>query len=303
MLGRVIGQQQAIKLLKQTVTSQKVAPAYLFAGIPGVGRSIAAKGFAELLLNCSFVECSEKSHPDLMWVEPTYTNKGNLISVSDALDQGLNKKTTPKIRIEQIRQITQFLTRRPLKSDRLVVIIEDAHLMSEASANALLKTLEEPNYGTIILIAPDADSLLTTIVSRCQCIRFAPLSQQNLQLVLEQNNYSEILSNSSLVAMAQGSPGKAISAWQQLQKIPASLSSKILQIPHNKLEALSLAKTITQELELDAQLWLVDYLQYYYWQQNQNISLVAQWEKIRQHLLSYVQPRLAWECLFIDMIS
>lgn len=300
--AELIGQEQAVNLLHQAVTSQKIAPAYLFAGRSGIGKSIAAVGFTELLLNCSLRESSPQQHPDLMWVEPTYSDKGELITVSQAAAKDLKPKTAPKIRIEQIRQITQFLSRQPLKSNRLVVIIEDAHLMSEASANALLKTLEEPGNNTLILITPNTDSLLSTIVSRCQSVRFSPLSEQNLQLVLEKLNHREILAHPLLIAMAQGSPGSAIAAWTQLQSIPEPLHNKLLQTPQNYLQALITAKTITQ-LELSTQLWLVDYLQHYYWQQNQNHFLVKQWEKTRQYLLSYVQPQLVWECVLISNIE
>lgn len=299
MYTDLIGQKQAITLLKQAIKSNKIAPAYLFVGIPGIGKSIAAEGFAKLLLNSSNSLSSSSNHPDLMWVEPTYSDRDNLIKASVAEAENIRRKTAPQIRIEQIRQITQFFNRQPLKSDRLVAIVEDAHLMSEAPANALLKTLEEPDCGTIILIAPSTDLLLTTIVSRCQCIRFSPLSRENLQLVLEKNNHSEILANSSLIAMSQGSPGLAISAAEKLQKIPDSLQQQLLQIPQNYLEAFTIAKAITQELELPTQLWLVDYLQHYYWQQNRNSLLAKRWEKTRQYLLSYVQPRLVWESLFL----
>jgi DNA polymerase III subunit delta' len=299
----LIGQEQAVTLLKQAVNSQKVAPAYLFVGIPGIGKKIAARGFAELLLKCNFTEFSLAAHPDLLWIEPTYTDKGELISVSQAEAQNLSFKSTPTIKIEQVRQISQFLSRPPLKSDRLTVIIKDAHLISEAPANALLKTLEEPGNGTIILIAPSIDTLLTTIVSRCQCIRFAPLSAQNLELVLKKTHYTEILKHPSLIAMAQGSPGLAIAAWQQLQLIPQQLYQQLLKIPQNYLEALTIAKNITQELELSTQLWLVDYLQYYYWQKDHNKALAAKWEQNRKYLLSYVQPRLVWECFFTEIID
>jgi DNA polymerase III subunit delta' len=308
MVLNLIGQEQAITLLKQAVSSQKTAPAYLFVGIPGIGKKIAARGFAKLLLECNFIECnftesSLAAHPDLMWVEPTYSDKGELISVSQAEAQNLSFKSAPTIRIEQVRQISQFLNRRPLQSDRLVVVIEDAHLISEAPANALLKTLEEPGNGTIILIAPSIDTLLTTIVSRCQRIRFAPLSRQNLELVLKKANYTEILEHHSLMAMAQGSPGLAIVGWQQLQLIPQQLHQQLLKTPQNNFEALNIAKSISGELELSTQLWLVDYLQYYYWQQDRNETLVAKWEQTRKYLLSYVQPRLVWECFFTEIID
>ncbi len=298
-LADLIGQEQAVTLLEQAFSSHKIAPAYLFVGIPGIGKSIAARGFAQLLLDCE--RRSLSNHPDLMWVEPTYSHQGNLIKASLAEDD--RRKTAPKIRIEQIRQITQFFNRQPLKSDRLIAVIEDAHLMSEAPANALLKTLEEPGNGTIILIAPSVDSLLTTIVSRCQCIRFTPLSQDNLQQVLQKTNYSEILANPSLITMAQGSPGSAIAAAEKLQLIPDSLHQQLLQTPQNYLEVFTIAKAITQELELPTQLWLVDYLQHYYWQQSRDFLLANQWEKTRQYLLSYVQPRLVWESIFLAISS
>ncbi len=75
--------------------------------------------------------------------------------------------------IEQIREITNFLSRPPLESSRSVVVIEQADTMTESAANALLKTLEEPGKATLILIAPSPSSLLPTLVSRCQHI---PLS-------------------------------------------------------------------------------------------------------------------------------
>ena len=298
----LIGQEQAITLIQQAVNTNKIAPAYLFVGIPGIGKSIAAEGFARLLLNCSN-NLSFSNHPDLMWVEPTYSDRGNLIKASVAKTEKVGRKTAPQLRIEQIRQITQFFNRQPLRGDRLVAIVEDAHLMSEASANALLKTLEEPHRGTIILIAPSSDLLLTTIVSRCQCIRFIPLSEENLQQVLEKNNYSDILANPSLIAMSQGSPGLAIAAAENLQAIPDSLQQQLLQIPQNYLEAFAIAKAVTQELELPIQLWLVDYLQHYYWQQNRDFLLANKWEKARQYLLSYVQPRLVWESLLLAIVG
>ena len=98
--------------------------------------------------------------------------------------------------------------------------MEDAHTMAEAPANALLKTLEEPGKATLILIAPSTESLLSTIVSRCQPVPFQRLSQQDLQQVLENTGHGEILEHPELIKLAQGSPGEAIAAWAKLQTIP-----------------------------------------------------------------------------------
>jgi DNA polymerase-3 subunit delta' len=308
----LLGQSRAVELLQQAIALNRIAPAYLFCGLSGIGRTVAAKNFTQLLLTNGLSPekqhlASRKlhtgNHPDLLWVEPTFLKGGELYTIAQAAEQGLQYKTQPKIRIEQIRQITQFLNRPALEATRQVVIIEDAHTMAEAPANALLKTLEEPVNATLILIAPDPESLLTTLVSRCQRIQFDPLSSQVLSAILQEQNYEAILEHPELMAIAQGSPGQAIAAWEQLQLIPDELLQQLKQAPKTPLEALNLAQAITTQLDSSAQLWLVDYLQSYYWQQNQQLKLMETWEKTRQYLLSYVQPRLVWECALLNLIS
>ena len=310
MFNDLIGQDKAVELLQQAVKQDRVAPAYLFCGSSGVGTSMAARGFARLLLTVGLPpekyslidkKLTTGNHPDLLWVEPTYLSKGELYTASEAADKGLQYKTPPKIRIEQVRSISQFLNRPVLEATRKVVVIEDAQTMAEAPANALLKTLEEPGNATLILIAPDPDALLITIVSRCQRIQFYGLSVANLKIVLQQNGYQEILEHPEIIAIAQGSPGKAIAAWHQLQTISPELLQQLKLSINTPLEALKLAQTITKELDSQSQLWLVDYLQYYHWQQSHNIELMEQWEKTRRYLLSYVQPLLVWECALLNL--
>jgi DNA polymerase-3 subunit delta' len=316
----LLGQSKALELLLQAIALNRIAPAYLFCGSSGIGRTIAAKNFTQLLLtnglslekqHLASRKLETGNHPDLLWVEPTFLKGEQLYTATEAAEQGLQYKTPPKIRIEQIRQITQFLNRPALEATRQVVIIEDAQTMAEAPANALLKTLEEPGKATIILIAPDPDSLLTTLVSRCQRIQFNRLCSQDLSTILKANNYAAILEHPELMAIAQGSPGQAIAAWSQLQLIPDELLQQLKRLrsaypegsPKTPLEALNLAQAITTQLDSSAQLWLVDYLQAYYWQQNQQLELMETWEKTRQYLLSYVQPRLVWECALLNLIS
>ena len=310
VFGDLLGQDKAVELLLQAVKQDRVATAYLFCGSSGIGRKIAAQGFTQLLLSQSLAadkaelvarKLNTGNHPDLLWVEPTYFKGGELYTTAQAREQGLKYKTPPKIRIEQIRNITQFLNRIALEAERQVVVIDEAHTMAEAPANALLKTLEEPGNATLILIAPDTDSLLTTLVSRCQKIQFYRLSQANLSTVLTQNGYADILEYPELIAIAQGSPGQAISAWEQLQSIPNELLEQLRRSPQTPLEAFKLAQAITTQTDGQTQLWLIDYLQYYFWQRNYQTQLIATWEKTRQCLLSYVQPRLAWECALLEL--
>ena len=307
----LVGQSKTVELLLQAIELDRIAPAYLFCGSPGIGRTMAARSFTQLLLTKDLLTSKQElgirklatgNHPDLLWVEPTFMKGGELYTVAQAAEKGLQYKTPPKIRIEQIRSITQFLNRPALEANRQVVIIKDAQTMAEAPANALLKTLEEPGNATLILIAPDADSLLTTLVSRCQRIQFYRLSEADLITVLQRHNYQEILEYPELIAIAQGSPGNAIAAWKQLQSIPSELLAKLKRSPQTPLEALNFAQAITSEIDSSTQLWLVDYLQYYYWQQNQRVELMSIWEKTRECLLSYVQPRLVWECALLKLI-
>ena len=306
------GQFQAVELLQQAIAKNRIAPAYLFVGPFGVGRSLAAKCFSEALLCLDIVpeqqalvakRVTQGNHPDLYWVEPTYQHQGQLINVQEAEKLGVKRKAPPQIRIEQIREITRFLNRPPLEASRALVVIEAAQSLTEAAANGLLKTLEEPGQATLILIAPSVDTLLPTLVSRCQKIPFYRLSQEDLITVLTEQGQEGIISNSEVLALAQGSPGEAIAVWQQLQAIPEELRQKLQQLPSSILEALTLAKTVTKELDNQAQLWLINYLQYYYWNKFKNNSLLEKLDKTHQQLLSYVQPRLVWECLLISFLN
>lgn len=301
-----MGQPQAVELLTRAVAQNRIAPAYLFAGTPGVGRGLAAVCFAELLLVPHTLHATrhssthlhqriqQRNHPDLLWIEPTYLHQGKRLSATEAAQSGLKRKSPPEIRLDQIREIAQFLSRPPLEATRSVIILEQAESMAEAAANGLLKTLEEPGRATLILIAPGAELLLPTLVSRCQRIPFQRLNAEAMAQVLTQSGHGEVLQHPEVLALAQGSPGEAIVHWQQLQAIPESLLAAVTQIPASLRQALELARQITQDLDTEAQLWLLDYLQHHYWQQRRS-NLLHYLEDARRYLLQFVQPRLVWE--------
>ena len=306
----LVGQEQAIALLKGAIASNRIAPAYLFAGPPGIGRSLAARCFIEQLF-CTDIapekqlsvqkRLQQGNHPDVLWVEPTYLHNGTRLSATEAAKQGLSRKAPPQIRLEQIREIAQFLGRSALEASRKVVVLEQAETMPEAAANGLLKTLEEPGRATLILIAPSTESLLPTLVSRCQRIPFYRLAQENMEAVLRQRGHEEILTESSVLAIAQGSPGEAIAAFEALQAIPDELLTKLRKLPNSPRKALELAKEIDKTLDTQAQLWLVDYLQHCYWQHQHQTSIIKKLEKARKFLLSYAQPRLVWEVTLLEL--
>ena len=297
----LLGQDHAIELLQQAIAQQRIAPAYLFAGPMGVGKRLAAQAFAEtLLLENSHPDQPPRryfagNHPDLLTIEPTFQHKGRLLTAAEAEAENLKRRSPPIIRIEQIRDINRFLSRPPLEAERAVIIIEAAHSMNEGAANALLKTLEEPGKATLILLVPSADSLLPTLVSRCQRIPFYRLSQQHLQEILDRLGHQTLLEQPELLALAQGSPGILFEAWEQLQAIPADLRDQLVNPPPHPLAAFELAKQVDGNLDVTNQLWLVDYLQYAYWQTYQQPQWLQIFEQTRRYLSAYVQPRLVWE--------
>jgi DNA polymerase III subunit delta' len=306
----LLGQPQAVELLTQAVIKQRLAPAYLFCGADGVGKSLAARCFIELLL-CDQLPEGEQgliqqklrqgNHPDVLWVAPTYSYQGKLLSATEATAAGVKRKAPPQIRIEQIREIGQFLSRPPMLGSRSVIVIEQAETMAEGAANALLKTLEEPGKATIIPIALSAESLLPTIVSRCQRIPFHRLDRALTIEILTKLGKVEIATRSEIIGLAQGSPGAAIALWEQLQALPIDLLDRLTTLPISRRQGLELAILIDRELDSAEQLWLLDYLQYTYWHRYRISQPVEILEQTRSHLLAYVQPRLVWECALLKI--
>ena len=306
----LVGQERAIALLEGAVARNRLAPAYLFTGSPGVGRSLAAKAFIELLF-CRDVPADKQvsiqkrlrqgNHPDVLWVEPTYLHNGVRLSATEAAEKNLKRKAPPQIRLEQIREITEFLSRSTLEAPRKVVVLEQAETMAEAAANGLLKTLEEPGQATLILIAPGVESLLPTLVSRCQRIPFSRLSPDNLEVVLRRTGHEAILNEPSILAIAQGSPGEAIASFEQLQAIPEELLKELTKLPKTTRKALELAQKVDKALDTEAQLWLLDYLQHSYWHSFLSPSIIQQLEQARTYLLGYAQPRLVWEVTLLAL--
>jgi len=302
----VLGQEQAVQLLSSALRLQRLAPAYLFSGPDGVGRSLVALRFLEGLCGAGLEgdlelrrRLQQGNHPDLLWVEPSYMEKGERISVSEARERGLQKKTLPQIRLEQIRELSRFLARPALVAPRSLVVLEAAEAMAEASANALLKTLEEPGNGVLVLITAAPDRLLSTILSRCQRIPFKPLSQElMLQLVGQQQG-----DPLELQELAAGSPGALLEWRRRWSELPAELLEQMQGLPRQPLEALGLARDLTEALDTEQQLWLLQWWQLHLWRQAGQRPVQQRLNVLRRHLLGHVQPRLAWEVALLDLMG
>ena len=311
----LLGQSQAVALLRAGLQQQRLAPAYLFCGPDGVGRRLAALRFLEGAIAGLDGSPSvrrrlqEGNHPDLLWVEPTYSEKGQLVPASQAEAAGVSRKAPPQLRLEQVRAVSQFLARRPVESSRCLVVMETVEAMAEGAANALLKTLEEPGDGMLILLTASPDRLLSTIRSRCQSIPFGRLDPQTLEAVLQRHGHGGITQAGDppeLLELAAGSPGALLEQRAQWQALPEGLTDRCsaFSAPNGAqtpMVALSLARDLCEVLDVEQQLWLLDWWQLHLWRQRQDPAPLKRLEQLRSQLRSYVQPRLAWEVALLSL--
>lgn len=174
------GQTKAEELLNRSLAGG-LSHAYLFSGPPGVGKATAALAFVREILHFS------STHPDFLWM----------------------KRQGASVKISEIRELQEWMSYKPFQGDRRAVIIEDAHLMTLEAANALLKTLEEPPGQGVIILLADKDSLLPTVQSRCQVIRFYPVLVPEIRAFLLEKGLEEHLAG-QLAIICEGSPGRAL---------------------------------------------------------------------------------------------
>lgn len=180
---RLCGHGNMVSFLQAAIDDSRIAHAYLFYGQAGLGKHKAAKEFAKALLcdgkaaapchgcaSCSQVE--HGSHFDYFELNRLADDK-----------KGKMKKD---ITVEQVREISGKLRQGSLLGGRKVAIIREADALNANSANALLKTLEEPAANTvIILVSDDIAKLPKTIVSRCQKIKFLPVPARTIESYLK----------------------------------------------------------------------------------------------------------------------
>ena len=309
----IYGQDLAIQILNSAITKEHISPAYLFSGPEGVGRKKTAKVFIKYILDKKFRKegtnrkIESKNHPDLLWIEPSYMLQGKSISQTKAKLENINIKSPPQIRLNQIKEIIEFLGKKPLEAEQSIVIIEDVEKMNESASNALLKTLEEPNTGLFILITQRPEKLLSTIRSRCQIVPFTRLNDnevnniiQKLEVFQETNDIpSEKIDE--LISFSDGSPGRYLTNLQYWLDISTLLKQKLEIKLTNQIEILKLAKEITDELNIEQQLWLINFQQNIIWEKENNLYTVKKLEELKIQLLTYVQPRLAWEVTLLEM--
>ncbi|MCW5874921.1 MAG: hypothetical protein KIS88_09790 [Anaerolineales bacterium] len=200
----LLGHEWAVGLLRQQIADGRQRHAYLFTGPLGVGRRSLALRLAQAI-NCTQPpapgqfcgECracrgfGRGQHPDLLLVE--------------------RQEGDREIKIDALRALSRSLSRTPLESRYQVALILNFHHASEEAANALLKTLEEPNPSVVLcLTALDADSIPATVVSRCELVRLRPLPPAQLAPALQTRLGMDESQAQLLASVSQGLPGLAL---------------------------------------------------------------------------------------------
>ena len=231
------GQDRAVTQIRRAWAIGRLPQAYCFAGPPGVGKRTTALALAQAV-NCQAplpgaaagepgdacgrcLPCRKivrAEHPDVTVVQP-------------------EEKTV--ITIDQIRELTARAGLRAYEGKVKVWILDPADLMQEPAANAFLKTLEEPAGASLFILVTTAPSaLLATIRSRCQGVRFDPLTEGSLQEILLGHGRSPEEA-AAAAALAGGSAARALAldvagvralqdrivseAWGALNSLPAVL--------------------------------------------------------------------------------
>lgn len=256
----ILGQDKTIKRLRALIESGRVPPAIIFHGAPGVGKFLAALEFAKAL-NCSHTEHRErppappapdendlfaaaaapapapgpesrpaKIHTDLsdscgtcLSCLQAASGAHPDIRIIDTAFQAalLDEDESANLKTDTMRVVTRWAQQKPLLSKWKVFIVRDAEALMMQAQNAMLKTLEEPPPGTVVIFTVSRKtSLLSTIISRACMIEFNGLPPSVLKTLLEAQG-TEPAQAAALAGMAAGSLEKAADAGAFLRQVSA----------------------------------------------------------------------------------
>ncbi|MDD4148056.1 MAG: DNA polymerase III subunit [Candidatus Cloacimonetes bacterium] len=290
MFRNIKGQQQVVDLLQHAIEQRRIAQAYIFHGGEGVGKFMTALCFG-MALNClsssEYRPCGvcaschkflSFEHPDFTYLFPTVNLKlssDGEIKDADALKQYeayiKNKIESPwqdyffsgstETRKESISLLIKRLEYSIHEAQYRVAIIENADMMNTQTANAFLKTLEEPPKNTlIILITERLPQILPTILSRCQPVYFKPLSQTVIQEILFENFHVDTALAKSAARISGGNLKTAIRVANDAGNTTRDKAFELVSMAYEKANLDYIDQTAKHKISSDALRDLLAYM-------------------------------------------
>ena len=203
----VVGQEVPVKILKNAIKNNRIAHAYLFAGIRGTGKTSLAKIFAKTI-NCM----DPKNECPCGKCVVCTQNNTDIVEIDAASNNG----------VDEIRELRDKISLVPSISKYKVYIIDEVHMLSTSAFNALLKTLEEPPAHAIFILATtEVYKIPSTILSRCQRLDFKGITMSNIVKRLEEICKAEKIkiddaAVTEIARLASGGMRDAISLLEQV---------------------------------------------------------------------------------------
>jgi DNA polymerase-3 subunit gamma/tau len=215
----IIGQEHVSRTLKNAIKENRVAHAYLFSGPRGVGKTTAARILAKAL-NCKTGPTTEPCGKCANCMDIVSGNSIDVQEIDGASNRG----------IDEIRALRDNVKFAPASSKYKIYIIDEAHQITDAAFNALLKTLEEPpSHVVFILATTEAQKIPVTILSRCQRYRFRYLSASEISNALEKILKSEKyeIEKDALGLITEAAGGSLRDALSLLDQVISFVGGKI----------------------------------------------------------------------------
>jgi DNA polymerase-3 subunit delta' len=226
----LIGHAEAEATIQDAISAGRVHHSWLITGPSGVGKATLAYRFARRLLAGGNPEkglALDPSHPVFRRVAAG--SHADLLTIERAFDTK-RARMRVQIAVEDVRKVNPFLALTPAEGGWRVVVVDGAEDLNQASANALLKILEEPPPRAILLLVCSAPGrLLPTLRSRCRRLRLSALSDPDMAELL--GRYLPEISSGErgrLVTLAEGSPGRALMLAQEEGLAVATLVENVL---------------------------------------------------------------------------
>ena len=218
-LDELVGQPHVARTLRNAVGGGRLAHAYVFAGLRGTGKTSVARILAKSL-NC---EKGPAATPCNQCVSCSEITEGRSLDVME-LD------AASRTGVDNIRELQEVVSYAPVRDRYQVLIIDEAHMLSKAAFNALLKTLEEPPPRVVFILATtEIQKLLPTILSRCQVFEFhrVPLKAIAAHLRHIADAEGVAISDASLERVARAGEGSLRDALTVLERVLAFCGSVV----------------------------------------------------------------------------